>query len=163
MILPFTICFPEAYLGPSQTSTMEISYEDSQQRLVVNYFAKKFPSQMYDWVIKQFWFHILFLGRRSNLARQYFIKFLTIINYCTAFNGENDCILKEILISVFCKPLRNILHKHSFFVRLHNFYFRRNYQSCSMKKGVLRTPILQNTSGGCFYYYKISVSAFISE
>ena len=40
----------EVYLEPSQTSTMELFCENSWRLLAVNYFQKKAPSQMFDWV-----------------------------------------------------------------------------------------------------------------
>ena len=44
-------CLIEAYLEPSQTSTTEVFCENSQRLLDVNYFRKKAPSSMLDWVL----------------------------------------------------------------------------------------------------------------
>ena len=44
-------CNPEVYLEPSRTSTMELFDGDSQRFLSVNYFRKKAPSQLSDWVL----------------------------------------------------------------------------------------------------------------
>ena len=41
----------EAYLDPSQTSTIVHLYENSYRLLAVYYFCKKAPSQMFDWVL----------------------------------------------------------------------------------------------------------------
>ena len=44
-------CLTEAYLEPSQTSTTDVFCENSQRLLDVNYFRKKAPSSMLDWVL----------------------------------------------------------------------------------------------------------------
>ena len=41
----------EAYLDPSETSTIVYLYENSYWLLAVYYVRKKAPSQMFDWVL----------------------------------------------------------------------------------------------------------------
>ena len=47
----FKIRNAEAYLKPSQTSTMERFFENNDRLSAVNYFYKKVPSQIFDWVL----------------------------------------------------------------------------------------------------------------
>ena len=41
----------EVYLEPSQTFTMELSFENNEQLRAINYYCKKAPSQMFNWVL----------------------------------------------------------------------------------------------------------------
>ena len=45
------VCSPETYLKPSRTPTMELFCENSYRLKAVNYFRKKGPSLMFDWVL----------------------------------------------------------------------------------------------------------------
>ena len=44
----------EVYLEPSEAFKMELFYGNTQRNLVVNYFGKKLPSKMFDWVINTY-------------------------------------------------------------------------------------------------------------
>ena len=44
----------ESHLESCQTSTLELFYKNSQRPKDVNYFRKKAPSQMFDWIPNAF-------------------------------------------------------------------------------------------------------------
>ena len=52
--MPWAIMF-EAYLEYSQKSMVESFCENSEQLIAINYFYKKAPSQILNWVLNRLW------------------------------------------------------------------------------------------------------------
>ena len=67
----------QAYLEHSRTSMMELFCKNSQQLLAINYFCKRTPPQMFDWVLNTPLLFSIFCHHSSTYA--------TILGSCSNF------------------------------------------------------------------------------